>query len=167
MINSIVWFIAGAIIGVLVTFVIRRRRSILLLNIIVGGFGALVVGYLLSPLLQIDTTSFSWMGMLVSLGVTMGLLVVANFIVREHTVTNAVLESQWNKVRIKIHNRWNRLSNEDIDQIDGKHDRLIHLLEERYGITNKVAEEQLQGFLRAVTTKVSWLSILRNRALDQ
>jgi uncharacterized membrane protein YeaQ/YmgE (transglycosylase-associated protein family)/uncharacterized protein YjbJ (UPF0337 family) len=152
MLNFIVWLIAGAVTGGLVTFVIRRRQSILLLNIVVGSVGAFVAGYLLSPVFHISTTtSFSLPGLLASLGGTIVLLMIVNFFVREHTVPDAVLEGQWNRVRNKIHTRWTRLTEEDIDQIDGKHDRFIRMIQERYGCAKKQAEEQLQGYLRAIT----------------
>jgi uncharacterized membrane protein YeaQ/YmgE (transglycosylase-associated protein family)/uncharacterized protein YjbJ (UPF0337 family) len=167
MVNYITWLIAGAVIGRLATLVMRRRRSIPLLNIIVGSLGAFLAGYWLSPLFHINTTSFSWLGLLVSLGGTSFLLAVFNFIIfREHTVTNTVIEHQWNRVREKIHVRWGKITEEDCDQIDGNHDRFINLLVERYGIAKTVAEDQLQSYLGAVTIKVPWLSFLHKRAQD-
>jgi uncharacterized membrane protein YeaQ/YmgE (transglycosylase-associated protein family)/uncharacterized protein YjbJ (UPF0337 family) len=164
MVNSFVWLIAGAVIGWLATLVMRRRHPILLLNIILGSVGAFLAGYWLSPLFHIKTTSFSWASLLVSLGGTIVLLVVFNFIIlREHTVTNAVIKDQWEQVRNKIHVRWGKINEEDCDQIDGNHDRFINLIVERYGIAKKEAEDQLQGYLRAVTTKVPWLSFLHKR----
>jgi len=104
--------------------------------------------------MPINTISFSLPGLLVSLGGTIILLVVVNFFVREHTVTNTVIEGQWNQVRNKIHARWGKITEEDADQINGNHDRFINLLEERYGIAKGEAEDQLQRYLRAVITKV-------------
>jgi uncharacterized membrane protein YeaQ/YmgE (transglycosylase-associated protein family)/uncharacterized protein YjbJ (UPF0337 family) len=165
MVNFIAWLIAGAVIGGLVTLILRRRHSILLLNIIVGSVGAFLAGYWLSPMFHIITISFSWPGLLLSLVGTIVLLVVFNFLVlREHTVTNTVLERQWNQVREKIHVRWSKITEEDCDQINGNHDRFINLLVERYGFAKGEAEDQLQSYLRAVITKVSWLSFLHNRA---
>jgi uncharacterized membrane protein YeaQ/YmgE (transglycosylase-associated protein family) len=164
MVNFIAWFVAGAVIGGLATFIMRRRHSILLLSIIVGSLGAFLAGYWGSPLFHINSTSFSWPGLLVSLGGTIVLLVVVNFLVfRERTVPNTVIKSQWNQVRDKIHVRWGKISEADCDQIDGNHDQFINLLVERYGIAKKDAEDQLQSYLRAVVTKVSWLSPLHNR----
>jgi len=152
MVNSFIWFIAGAVIGGLATLIMRRRHSILLRNIIVGSVGAFLAGYWLSPLFHIKTTSFSWSGLLVALGGTIVLLVFFNFFVREHIVKNTVIEGQWNKVRDKIHVRWGKISEEDCDQINGNHDRFINLIVERYGIAKKEAEDQLQSYLRAVVT---------------
>jgi len=166
MVNFIIWLIAGAVIGGLATLIMRRRRSILLLNIVVGSVGAFVVGYLLPPVFHINTISFSLPGLLVSLGGTIVLLVVVNFFVREHTMTNTVIEGQWNQVCNKIHARWGKITEEDADHINGNHDRFINLLEERYGIAKEEAEDQLQSYLRAVITKVSRPSFLHNRAQD-
>jgi uncharacterized membrane protein YeaQ/YmgE (transglycosylase-associated protein family) len=167
MVNSFIWLIAGAVIGGLATIIMRRRHSILLLNVVVGSVGAFLAGYWLLPLFHINTTSFSWPGLLVSLGGTIVLLVIVNFlVVREHTVTNSVLQSQWNQVREKIHVRWAKISEEDCDQINGNHDRFINLIVERYDIAKKEAEDQLQSYLRAVVTNVSWLPFRRNRMHD-
>ena len=167
MANSIAWLIAGALIGWLATYIMRRRHPILLLNIIVGSVGAFLAGFWLSPLFHINTTGFSWLGLLVSLVGSIVLLVVFNFlVVKEHHVTNTVIESQWNKIREKIHVRWGKITEEDCDQINGNHDRLITLLVDRYGIAKREAEDQLQGYLGAVTTKVPWLSFLHKRAQD-
>ena len=152
MINSIVWLIAGAVIGWLATKIVRRRHPILLLNIILGSVGAVVAGYLLPRVFHIDTAGFS---LLVSMGGAIFLVVVVNFFMREHTIKNSVFEDHWNQVQDKIHTRWNKISEEDAEQINGDHDRLINLLVQRYDIPKKEAEDQLQRYLRVVTTTVS------------
>ncbi len=150
MVNFIFLLIVGAIIGGLTTLITRRRHSNLLLNIVVGSVGALVVGYLLPPLFHIVRSSLP--GLVVSLGGTIVLLMLANYFVREHTVKDKVIESHWAQVRDKIHTRWAKISEEDCDSIDGNHEQLINLLVERYGIARGQAEDQLQSFLRAVVT---------------
>jgi uncharacterized protein YjbJ (UPF0337 family) len=65
-------------------------------------------------------------------------------------VSDDVIEAKWARVREKIHVRWGKLTEEDIDQIDGKHDEFIRILQVRYGCDKDKAEDDLQGFLRAV-----------------
>jgi len=101
MVNSFIWLFAGAVIGWLATSIIRRRHPILLLNIIVGSVGAFLAGYWLSPLFRINTASFSWSGLLVSLGGTIVLLAFFNFVVREHTMTNSLLQASGTRCAIK------------------------------------------------------------------
>lgn len=153
MVNFIAWLIAGAVIGSITTLLIRRRRSILPLNIVVGSAGAIIAGYWLLPRLHISTTSLNWPFLLVSLGSTIIPLAVVNFFVREHTVENLEMKAQWYQVHYKIRARWSKFTREDIEQIDGSHDRLIGLIQERYGIDKEEAEDQVQRFLWAAITK--------------
>lgn len=150
MVNIILWLIGGAVIGGLTSLIIHRRRSILITNIILGSIGAFVTGYLLLPMLHISTTSFSLPGLLVALVGCIALLAVVNFFVREHTVTNIVMEGKWDLVRRKIHYRWSKITEADVEQINSDHDRLVSLIEERYQVSKVEAEDQLQKFLRAV-----------------
>jgi uncharacterized membrane protein YeaQ/YmgE (transglycosylase-associated protein family)/uncharacterized protein YjbJ (UPF0337 family) len=155
MVNFIFWLIAGAVVGGMTTVITHRRRSVLLLNIIVGSVGTIVAGTLLLPLLHISTISFNLLGLLVSLGSSIVLLTVVNFLSREHTVTDAVIEAQWYQVRRKIRARWSKITEDDVDQINGNHNRFVNCLEVRYGFAKKEAEDQLQRFFRAVIYKVS------------
>jgi uncharacterized membrane protein YeaQ/YmgE (transglycosylase-associated protein family)/uncharacterized protein YjbJ (UPF0337 family) len=150
MVNYFIWLLAGAVIGGLVTLIVHRRRPILLLNIVVGSVGAFVVGYLLLPMLHINTTSFSLPGLLVSLGGTIVLLLAVNFFIREHTMPNILMEGHWDMVQRKIHSRWSKITEAEAGQLNGNHEQLVNIIEERYGIAKEHAEDQLQKFLRAL-----------------
>jgi uncharacterized membrane protein YeaQ/YmgE (transglycosylase-associated protein family)/uncharacterized protein YjbJ (UPF0337 family) len=150
MLNFIVWLSAGAVIGWLATYVMRRRHPILLFNIIVGSISAFLAGYWFVPMFHLDNTSLNLPGSMVVIGGTIVLLGIFNFIIREHNVSNIEIESKWAKVRNKIHVRWGKLTEEDIEQINGKHDKFIEVLQERYGCDEEKAEDELQGYLRAV-----------------
>ena len=82
MINLIVWVIAGAIIGWVASLVMRTNaQQGTLLNIVVGIAGAFVAGYVLTPLLGIETINsgdFSLPALLVSLVGAILLLAVVN-----------------------------------------------------------------------------------------
>jgi len=154
--NYIVWIVAGAVIG-LITVLIMRDRS-WLLNIVLGMVSAILSGYLLIPMIHLGTINqenFNTLGLLVSLGSAVALLAIVNSIrlYRNRDVPDDVLESKWIQVRNKIHTRWSRLTEEDIDKIDGKYDQFIGMLQERYGCAKEQAEDQLQGYLKAITRK--------------
>jgi uncharacterized membrane protein YeaQ/YmgE (transglycosylase-associated protein family)/uncharacterized protein YjbJ (UPF0337 family) len=150
MVNYFLWLLAGAVIGGLVTLIVHRRRPILLINIVVGSVGAFVVGYLLLPMLHINTTSFSLPGLLVSLGGAIVLLLVVNFFIREHSVPNILMEGHWDMVQRKIHSRWSKITEVEAGQLNGNHEQLVNIIKERYGIAKEQAEDQLQKFLRAL-----------------
>ena len=76
--NFIIWLIVGAIVGWVASSLMGQREG-LLMNIVVGIVGALVAGYVLTPLLGISTinqNNFSLPAMLVSVGGAVILLFV-------------------------------------------------------------------------------------------
>jgi uncharacterized membrane protein YeaQ/YmgE (transglycosylase-associated protein family) len=86
MINFLVWLIVGGIIGWVASLIMRTdAQQGLLLNIVVGIVGALVAGWLLTPLFGIGTinqSNFSVPAMLVSLGGAVILLAIVNLVRR-------------------------------------------------------------------------------------
>ncbi|MEW5868535.1 MAG: hypothetical protein AB1894_04615 [Chloroflexota bacterium] len=157
MINYVIWLIAGAAIGSLAALILRDRKA-LLRNVFLGIVGVILSGYLLAPLLHLGTINqqdFNFPALLVALVVTMVLLAIANSVrfFRNRPVSKAVLESKWVQVRSQVGTRWNKLSKEDVDEIDGKYDRFIAVIQKRYGCGREQAEEQLQGYLKAITRK--------------
>ena len=151
--NYITWLFAGAVFGWLATIIIRRRRSILLLNIIVGMVGAFLAGFLLLPLFKIsrvDPRNLSLPALMVSMGGAVILLAVVNFFRREKDVNDKVIGRNWDLVRDKLNARWGKLTKNDIDNINGNHTRFISTLQSRYGFTEAEAEDQIQRYLKAV-----------------
>lgn len=85
--NILIWLIMGGIIGWLASVIMRTQEG-LLLNIIVGIVGALVGGWLISPLVgaaTINQGDFSLAGLLVSLLGAVILLAIVNLFRRGRT----------------------------------------------------------------------------------
>ena len=82
--NLIVWLFVGGIIGWLASLVMRTdARQGIVLNVVVGIVGALLGGWLLSPLLgagTINQQDLSLLGLLVSFGGAIILLLVVNLL---------------------------------------------------------------------------------------
>jgi uncharacterized membrane protein YeaQ/YmgE (transglycosylase-associated protein family) len=80
--NLIIWLVVGGLIGWVASMVMKTDgQQGLILNVVVGIVGALLGGWLLSPLLGAGTVNqgdFSLMGLLVSLGGAIILLFVVN-----------------------------------------------------------------------------------------
>jgi len=51
---------------------------------------------------------------------------------------------KWNQVKGSVKERWGRLTNDDLAVINGRRDLLIGKLQEKYGLTNEKAEEQIE-----------------------
>ena len=58
-----------------------------------------------------------------------------------------VMEGKWARLRGDLQKRWGRLTNDDLDQIEGELTNLEGKLRERYGYTKAEASEQVDKFL--------------------
>lgn len=80
--NLIIWLVAGGLIGWVASLIMKTdAQQGMILNIVVGVVGALLGGWLLSPLVGAGTVNqgdFSLMGLLVSLGGAILLLFVVS-----------------------------------------------------------------------------------------
>ena len=82
--NFIIWLIVGGIIGWLASIAIKRPEGTIL-NVVVGIVGAMLGGWLISPLLgagTINQNDFSLPGLLVSFIGAIILLAIVNLVQR-------------------------------------------------------------------------------------
>lgn len=54
------------------------------------------------------------------------------------------LFQNWEKIKIKIKEKFNKLSDEDLEKIKGKKEALINLIEKKHGLTRDKATEILR-----------------------
>ncbi len=87
--NIIIWLVVGGVIGWVASLIMRTdARQGLLLNVVVGIVGAVLGGWILSPLFGVSTINqgnFSLAGLLVSLLGAVVLLAIVNLIRRGAT----------------------------------------------------------------------------------
>jgi uncharacterized protein YjbJ (UPF0337 family) len=62
-------------------------------------------------------------------------------------MNNDILQGKWKQVKGTIKEKWGELTDNDLNQIDGKTDRLLGKLQEIYGYTKQDAEKQLNELL--------------------
>lgn len=53
------------------------------------------------------------------------------------------LEGNWLKFKGAAHEQWGKLTDDDIERIVGKRDKLVGAVKERYGITQQEAEHEV------------------------
>ena len=56
------------------------------------------------------------------------------------------LRGNWIQFKGKVKERWGKLTDDDLDIIDGRMQQLIGKLQERYGIAREEAEKQCHQF---------------------
>jgi uncharacterized protein YjbJ (UPF0337 family) len=66
-----------------------------------------------------------------------------------------ILEEKWKELRISAEAWWGQLSTRDLDQIQGRYERLIGKLQERYGYTRQEAEREIQKFFTQVVEQAT------------
>jgi uncharacterized protein YjbJ (UPF0337 family) len=68
--------------------------------------------------------------------------------IREHQkMAIDVLNSNWKEIRAHAKQWWGELTEDDLDEVEGRRDRLIDLLQQRYGHTREEAEVDVERFL--------------------
>jgi uncharacterized protein YjbJ (UPF0337 family) len=58
------------------------------------------------------------------------------------------LEGNWKQVKGKIQREWGKLTNDDLDVIQGDQTRLAGKLQERYGLGKEEAQRKADEFLK-------------------
>ena len=65
-------------------------------------------------------------------------------VIREDQRMNKdILRSKWRQMRYQIQVTWNKLTDDDLERVAGKYDVFVALLQEKYGYTRELAEEEV------------------------
>lgn len=57
------------------------------------------------------------------------------------------IEGQWKQFTGKVQAEWGKLTDRDLDVIDGNRQQLVGLIQERYGVAKEDAEQQVDRWL--------------------
>jgi len=58
-----------------------------------------------------------------------------------------ILEGNWKQLRGAIREKWGELTDDELEQIAGKRDKLVGSLQKRYGYSRDEASRQIDDFL--------------------
>lgn len=59
---------------------------------------------------------------------------------------NSDLKTKWNKFKGQVQRNWGKLTNDDLDVIEGDKEILIAKLQERHGMSREQAEAEVESF---------------------
>ncbi len=59
-----------------------------------------------------------------------------------------IAEGKWKQFKGEVKNRWGKLTDDELDQVEGRSERLVGLLQERYGLEREQAEKEIELLLR-------------------
>jgi uncharacterized protein YjbJ (UPF0337 family) len=57
-----------------------------------------------------------------------------------------ILEGKWTEMKGKVKEQWGKLTDDDLDRAEGRAERLIGLLQQRYGYARDEAEQEYNRF---------------------
>ena len=57
-----------------------------------------------------------------------------------------ILKGKWTEMKGKVKEQWGKLTDDDLDKIEGRSDQMIGLLQQRYGYAREKAEEEYERF---------------------
>lgn len=59
-------------------------------------------------------------------------------------MNNDMFEGKWKQIRGEAKIWWGELTDDDLDKVEGNFDKLMGLLQEKYGYTREEAEEEYE-----------------------
>ena len=59
------------------------------------------------------------------------------------------VKGNWKQFKGDIKVRWGKLTDDDLDVVDGRRDQLVGSIQKRYGIAKEQAEDQLDKYLES------------------
>ena len=61
------------------------------------------------------------------------------------------IEGQWKQRRGKAVHHWGKIMNDELAAIAGKHEQLVGMLQERYGVAKEEMKQQIIGFKKIIS----------------
>jgi uncharacterized protein YjbJ (UPF0337 family) len=58
------------------------------------------------------------------------------------------LAGQWKQLTGEIKNRWGKLTDDDLTRAEGDYDKLVGVLQERYGYARERAQQEVDDWFR-------------------
>ena len=58
-----------------------------------------------------------------------------------------VLKGKWMQLKGEVRTQWGKLTNDDLDQIQGNSEKLVGKIQERYGYAKEQAQEEYDRFV--------------------
>lgn len=60
-----------------------------------------------------------------------------------------IIQGKWNQIKGEAQKRWGKLTQDNIDQVNGSRTKLLGLIQESYGVAKDEAEKQIKDWERS------------------
>jgi len=58
-----------------------------------------------------------------------------------------ILKGKWKEIKGSVKAKWGNLTDDDLTEIEGMQEKLLGLLQTKYGYSKEKAEEEYKGFI--------------------
>jgi len=58
-----------------------------------------------------------------------------------------ILKGKWKEIKGEVKTQWGKLTDDDLTEIEGHEDKLVGLLQKRYGYAKDKAEKEYKDFM--------------------
>lgn len=62
-------------------------------------------------------------------------------------VNTDIFSGKWKQLKGEVKKQWGKLTDDDLQIVEGQHDKLVGLVQERYGYARERAEQEVERFL--------------------
>lgn len=63
---------------------------------------------------------------------------------------NDKLKGKWKQVKGEAKNKWGKLNDDDLQQIEGNREKLVGKIQEKYGLSKEEAKEELNDWIESL-----------------
>ncbi|MGE5294992.1 MAG: CsbD family protein [Solirubrobacterales bacterium] len=57
-----------------------------------------------------------------------------------------ILRGKWNQMKGRAKKKWGKLTDDDLDRVEGSRDELVGMIQERYGKSKDAAEKEVDAW---------------------
>ncbi len=58
-----------------------------------------------------------------------------------------ILKGKWKEIKGTVKQKWGKLTDDDLIEVEGNEEKFIGILQKRYGYTRDKAEQEYNGFI--------------------
>lgn len=80
-------------------------------------------------------------------------LALALALLKGHAMNENIASGKWKQFKGEIQRKWGKLTNDDLDRIDGNRDKLVGRLQEAYGVKRESIEKDVADFFDGLVNK--------------
>lgn len=59
-----------------------------------------------------------------------------------------IFAGMWKQIKGEVKTQWGKLTDDELEQVEGQYDKMIGKLQEKYGYSREEAEDEVGEFLR-------------------